>query len=79
MVEPLDVEVLDDGSAVVDVKCGVCEEVKSVRVDLAAYTEWRNGALIQNVMPQLSASQRELLISGTCGPCFDKLFPAEEE
>ena len=35
--------------------------------------------LIQNAMPNLSADDRELLISGICGPCFDKMFPPEEE
>ncbi len=35
---------------------------------------WVNGNKIQEVLPELSADQRELLISGTCGPCFDRMF-----
>ena len=38
-----------------------------------------NGALIQDAMPYLSADDRELLISGTCGACFDKMFPPDPE
>jgi len=40
---------------------------------------WRNGALIQRAMPNLTADERELLISGYCGTCFDKLFPPEPD
>lgn len=29
---------------------------------------------IQDLMPYLSPGERELLISGTCGPCFDSMF-----
>jgi len=36
--------------------------------------KWKNGELIQNVMPYLNEDERELLISGTCGKCFDKIF-----
>lgn len=30
--------------------------------------------LIQDAIPSLSVDDRELLISGICGPCFDSLF-----
>lgn len=32
----------------------------------------------QDVLPDLSADAREMLISGMCGKCFDKLFEDEE-
>ena len=35
---------------------------------------WEDGELIQDAMPYLSAGERELLISGVCGKCFDKMF-----
>ena len=38
------------------------------------YQSWQNGKLIQDAMPYLTISQRELLISGICGTCFDKMF-----
>ena len=34
---------------------------------------------MQDIFPELSLGDRELLISGTCGTCWDKLFPSEEE
>lgn len=39
--------------------------------------DWRNGKLIQNVFPALSAGIRERLINGSHEECFDKAFPEE--
>jgi hypothetical protein len=39
---------------------------------------WEGGELIQDAMPYLSAGERELLISGICETCFDKIFGSEE-
>lgn len=36
---------------------------------------WEAGELIQNVMPNLTAEQREFLISGTTPAEWDRLFP----
>ena len=36
--------------------------------------QWQNGALIQNVMPQLTPDEREFLISGIAPGEFDTLF-----
>lgn len=37
------------------------------------------GAHVQDAFPMLSPEERELMISGICGPCWDVLFPEEEE
>lgn len=34
---------------------------------------------MQDIFPELSAATRELLISGTCETCWDKLFPADDD
>lgn len=42
------------------------------------YDEWLAGdSYIQDVMPYLTAGERELLISGICGDCFDRMFPVD--
>ena len=42
--------------------------------------KWRTlGVHLQNAFPYLSASERELIKSGTCGKCWDKMFPEEDE
>ena len=35
----------------------------------------KSGKLIQNFFPKLTPGEREILISGICGKCFDKMFP----
>ena len=57
-------------------KCGDRQTVLVKKTDLRA---WKNGEYIQNAMPYLNVDERELLISGTCGPCFDNMFPDEDE
>ena len=46
-----------------------------MQVDSDSYYNWRDSeGFIQDLMPELSASDRELLISNTCGSCFDIVF-----
>tara|TARA_A100001015_G_C14707495_1_gene600732 strand:+ start:193 stop:408 length:216 start_codon:yes stop_codon:yes gene_type:complete len=40
---------------------------------------WENGTLIQDVMPHLSADEREFIISGCTPQEFSDLFPEEEQ
>lgn len=63
----------------VSVVCDQCKRMFAVLVEPEDMEKWRNGALIQNAMPYLSADDRELLISKTCGKCFEELFEEEEE
>ena len=58
----------------VSVACAYCLEVHTFECDTKGVVAWQAGELIQNALPELSADERELLISGTCGPCFDKMF-----
>lgn len=60
---------------VLHVTCTVCGLKYALpEVDRVSYELWRAGQLIQKVMPNISEDARELLISGTCGPCFDRMF-----
>ncbi len=58
--------------------CILCSKESEVTVKEVDYMAWRDGVSIQNVMPYLTPDQRELLISGICGNCFDDLFPEED-
>lgn len=55
-------------------KCRSCHEVTLFSLDCDALARWQEGTLIQDAFPHLTADQRELLISGICGKCFDKMF-----
>lgn len=48
-------------------------------VDLDGYLAWRDGALIQQALPDMSPRQRELLISGTCDDCWNDMCKFLEE
>ena len=60
------------------VGCIKCAEAQHITVGTADLDSWENGALIQDAMPYLSADDREILISGICGECFDNMFAGEE-
>lgn len=60
-------------------RCFCCGQNKVVEMDSQAYTRWMDGEHIQDVAPQLSVDDRELLISGVCGTCFDTMFANDDE
>jgi hypothetical protein len=54
--------------------CPSCKKKSSVTVEKADYERWRAGTVIQNAFPYLSNDEREVLQSGICPICWDKLF-----
>ena len=58
--------------------CRCCRQAVEIFVNVDDYNQWQNGKLIQDAFPYLSVDEREILISGTCGPCFDAMFSEEE-
>lgn len=58
--------------------CGNCKESFFIEVNDADLVAWQGGAFAQKVFSYLSAAERELLISGICGSCFDRMFPEED-
>ena len=60
--------------------CPFCGTINEISVDADGYFNWKyNGELVQNALPELSADEREMLISGICPKCWDNMFPEEEE
>ena len=43
------------------------------------YLDWSDGELAQVAFPYLSADEREMLITGICPTCWDKMFDDGEE
>ncbi len=62
----------------VNVTCHSCSKTYSLMVNGEDVQRWRDGTLIQVAMPYLTKDDRELLISKTCGSCFDKMEEADE-
>lgn len=56
--------------------CKHCGAEYILTVNKSDMYDWYSGSLpIQQALHYLSASERELILSGTCGDCFDKMFP----
>lgn len=50
-------------------QCVFCGEGTEVTVPHQGYLRWRDGALIQDALPELSTVQREQLIVKICSAC----------
>lgn len=62
------------------IECRMCGKRQVVIVEQEPYEKWRAERIpIQNVMPYLSAEERELLISGVCDSCFRRLCASTED
>ena len=48
-----------------------------IDVTIEQIKAWEQGSLIQDVMPQLTADEREFIISGCTPEDFNILFPEE--
>lgn len=62
----------------IEAVCCQCSKVEVLEVKRTQYEAWKKGAFIQDAFPHLNADERELLISGICGECFDKMFSEED-
>jgi hypothetical protein len=60
----------------ITLRCGVCKRWVALRVDpddLARHLH--DGVLVQDALPYLDASTRELVLSAVCSRCWDLLCP----
>jgi hypothetical protein len=60
--------------------CVICGKVTEMKLSKEKVDRWQAGEHIQNVFPELSAMQRETMISGVCSDeHWDKLFGIEPD
>lgn len=61
--------------------CPFCGHVSEILVDDEVLKRMEDGERIQDILPGLPASEREVLISGICIDCQEKVFsdPDEED
>ncbi len=66
-----------------DVDCRLCGQTTQVPATVEQLTELylprTQRRLMQEIFPDLSIGDRELLISGTCNTCWQKLYGSEDE
>ena len=59
--------------------CVECGKTKTVVVPAREMSKYECGFLMQDAMLSVSANDREFLLSGICGRCFDKMFSDPED
>lgn len=61
------------------IRCRHCRESYIVPISEQEYLNWINkGTFVQDEFPKLNSNERELLISQTCGNCWNKIFNTDE-
>lgn len=55
-------------------ECELCKVAEEVELDLRAYQAWRAGMHAQDAFPDMTADEREVLISGTHPKCWSILM-----
>ena len=62
------------------IQCPHCGKTSTLKLDVektklfdAGMKAYKNGALVQNAFPFLTADERELLISGICSKCWSAM------
>ena len=61
-------------------RCNICRKEIEIKMTDEEFNAYLSGqGHIQDILPRLSEDERELLISGICGPCFDNLFRETDE
>ncbi|MCA1807330.1 MAG: hypothetical protein LC687_05720 [Actinobacteria bacterium] len=57
------------------INCAQCDTLYYLELPYDGYLAWRyEGKLLQHALPNTPVADRELLLSQTCGPCYDALF-----
>ncbi len=68
---------------VISIKCRMCNEVQGLPITREQMREFSlprsERRLIQEIFPNLSIGDREMLISGTCNTCWQNLYGSDED
>lgn len=66
---------------VIPVVCPICRKEHEIAVRYEDYILYTlpNRPLIQDIFPYLTASEREMLVSGVCDDCWHKMFDCCDE
>lgn len=60
--------------------CPECGKKNYIEMSDEQYQKYTEGSdLIQRIFPEMSPAQREILITGICEDCWNKLFPIDED
>lgn len=65
------------GQLIVRGPCIYCRAPQEIRLQADDLQKFLAGGFAQDCFPYLTASEREFLLSGICGACWDDIFPPE--
>lgn len=61
------------------VNCIICGTQHTLNIDATKLSMYNAGfGKIQDLFPELTANERELLVSGICGKCYDSIMEDDE-
>ena len=65
----------------IETLCPFCHKSHSIGVDFEDFLDWHSGVFAQVAFPYLSDEEREMVISGICPDCWNRVYalPDEEE
>ena len=55
-------------------ECPRCKKLTVLELPKEGVLNWEKGMYVQDAFPELSSSDREILISGFCASCWDEMF-----
>ena len=64
--------------SVESLSCPMCGEKERVTITAQNLWKYRQGALAQDIMPDVSPAIRERFMSGTCGNCYKAMLGIKE-
>lgn len=67
-----------EGGYLLRTECPICGHSHSIKVSAEGLSRYFDGGLIQDCFPELSADEREMIISGICPECWEKMFGGVE-
>jgi hypothetical protein len=76
LIEMYPVE-MNEGIVTLEQECVMCGQLVVFDVDRTGYEKRLAGDLIQRCFPTLDPKFREMLVSGTCPDCWEKMFGKE--
>ena len=72
---PIEITIIGNGLIELAVTCPFCSKWSKVRITKEKFERYAEGKeKVQDIFPELSADDREILISGICLDCQKKVF-----
>lgn len=62
-----------DNAVTVQLRCRLCQRERSLTLPLDGFRRFKCGVLAQTALPDVSAEDREQLISGVCPTCWSEM------